>query len=110
MSGYSTVLKIRRLEKAAFELGFMFAYPKHRFGGTTEVEQIALKPRDDSAPIYSRDAEVFHGTIEDLEVWLRGVEWARDYDKMLKVSDSKKRERKEKDYANAQLLKTLKNA
>jgi hypothetical protein len=53
---------------------------------------VALKPRDeDAVPIYARDTEVFRGTLEELEVWLRGVEWARDYDRMLRISDDKKR-------------------
>jgi len=46
-------------------------------------------------PIYSRDAELFIGSIERLEDWLAGVQWARDYDMMLKVSDDKKRTRAE---------------
>jgi len=46
-------------------------------------------------PIYSRDAELFIGSIERLEDWLAGVQWARDYDMMLKVSDDKKRDRAE---------------
>ena len=36
-------------------------------------------------PIYSRDAEVFCGTLEQLDVWLRGVEWARNYDYLLRA-------------------------
>jgi hypothetical protein len=53
-------------------------------------------PKDpDALPIYSRDAELFIGSIERLENWLAGVQWARDYDMMLKVSDEKKRNRAE---------------
>lgn len=71
-------------------------------------DTVALKPKDaDSLPIYSRDAEVFVGSLTDLQYWLRGVEWARDYDRMIKVSDDKKRDRKEQDLRNRQLLKTL---
>jgi hypothetical protein len=67
-----------------------------------------LYPKQDSLPIYSRDAELFTGTIEQLEVWLRGLEWARDYDRMLlgKALD-KKRQRREQDHRNQQLLEHL---
>jgi len=108
MSGYNTVLRLRRLEQEATALGFMFAYPKHRYD--SEVDMVALKPRDaDAVPIYSRDAEVFCGTLDQLDVWLRGVEWARNYDMMLKVSDEKKRERREQDLRNSMMMQRLKN-
>ena len=108
MSGYNTILRMRRLEKEVTELGFMFAYPKHRFGD--EQDMVALRPLDsDAVPIYSRDAEIFCGTLEQLEVWLRGVEWARNYDMLLKVSDEKRRARQEQNIRNANLAKILKD-
>lgn len=108
MSGYQTILRVRRMEEEVAKLGFMFSYPKHRFGDETDM--VALKPRDsDAVPIYSRDAEIFCGTLEQLEVWLRGVEWARDYDRMLKVSDEKKRQRREQDERNRLMMQRLKN-
>lgn len=108
MSGYHTILRMRRLEEEVAKLGFMFAYPKHRFGD--EQDMVALKPRDsDAVPIYSRDAEIFCGTLEQLEVWLRGVEWARNYDMLLRVSDEKKRARKEQDERNRLMMQRIKN-
>lgn len=108
MSGYHTILRLRRLEEDVNKLGFMFAYPKHRFGD--EQDMVALKPRDsDAVPIYSRDAEIFCGTLEQLEVWLRGVQWARDYDMLLKVSDEKRRARKEQDQRNKLMMQRLKS-
>ena len=41
--------------------------------------------------------------------FMQGVVWARDYDQMLKISDVKKRERKEQDERNRQLVNILKN-
>lgn len=108
MSGYHTIVRMRRLEEEVAKLGFMFAYPKHRLGD--EQDMVALKPRDsDAVPIYSRDAEIFCGTLEQLEVWLRGVTWARDYDMLLKVSDEKRRARKEQDTRNRLMIQRLKN-
>ena len=91
MSGYQTILRIRRIEEAVTKLGFMLSNSKHGWDNSNP-DMIALKPRDDDAvPIYSRDAEIFRGTLEELEVWLRGVEWAREYDGHLRISDNKKR-------------------
>ena len=107
MSGYNTVLKIRRLEAECEGLGFMFAASRH--GSYLGNDVISLKPKDqDSLPVYSRDAEVFVGTVEELEIWLRGVEWARNYDRMLfGQKHDRNRERKEQDERNRQLMKML---
>jgi hypothetical protein len=68
-------------------------------------------PKDsDALPIYNREAELYVGTLEGLETWLHGVRWAREYDMMLKLSDEKKRARKEQDERNRILLKTLKDS
>lgn len=94
MSGYQSILALRRLEEQVDKLGFMFSYPKH--GNYNDIDMVALRPKDaDAVPIYCRDAEVFTGTLQDLAVWIRGVEWARQYDMMLKVSDEKRREKHE---------------
>jgi len=109
MSGYETVLKIRSLERECDELGLMFCQSK--FGGRQYGHDVlALKPKDqNSLPIYSRDAELFLGTIDQLEVWLRGIQWARQYDRMVfGVKHDKVRERKEQDERNRQLLTMIK--
>jgi hypothetical protein len=91
MSGYQTILRIRRIEETVAKLGFMLSNSRHGWDNSNP-DMVALKPRDDdSVPIYARDAEVFGGTLEELEVWLRGVEWAREYDRMLRISDNEKR-------------------
>jgi len=109
MNGYQAILRLRRLEEAVDKLGFMITAPKHG-SWSDELDQVGLKPKDvESVPIYARDAEVFCGTLDQLNVWLNGVQWARGYDMMLKVSDEKKRERKEQDVRNKQLMQILKN-
>lgn len=106
MSGYNFVLRLRRFEQEIDKLGFRMAHPKH---GYREHDAVALMPKDDNAlPIYARDAELFVGTIEQAEEWIRGIQWARDYDRMLRVSDEKKRSRKEQDERNRQLLRAFK--
>ena len=109
MAGWNTIEKIRRIERQIDELGFKFSKSKHS-DWSEDHGALSLVPKDaDALPIYCRDAELFVGSLETLEVWLRGVEWARDYDRMLKVSDVAKRERKEKDVRNQQLVKILKS-
>ena len=108
MSGWNTICQIRRLESQADKLGMQFAAYKYE---NTYGERVSLIPKDaDSLPIYTRDAQLFSGTLEGAEYFMQGVEWARDYDRM--VIDRKideKRERKEQDERNRILLRTLKD-
>ena len=107
MAGWNTICEMHRLEAEVDKLGFKMANARHSdmFG-----ELVSLIPKDANAlPIYSRDAEIFSGTLEALQYWLRGVTWARDYDGMIRLTDIKKRERKEQDERNHQLVKRLKN-
>ena len=107
MAGWNTIRQIRRLEAQADKLGMQFAAYKY---DNNYGENIALIPKDDNAlPIYTRDAQLFSGTLEGAEYFMQGVEWAREYDRM--VIDRKmdeKRERKEQDERNKQVVKILK--
>ena len=108
MSGWNTIERIRNVEKRIDELGFKFSKSKHS-DWSDDHGALSLKPKDpDALPIYSRDAELFIGSIERLEDWLAGVQWARDYDMMLKLSDDKKRAAAEQKERNRQLMRTLK--
>jgi len=108
MSGWNTIERIRNVEKRIDELGFKFAKSKHS-DWSDDHGALSLKPKDpDALPIYSRDAELFIGTVERLEDWLAGVRWAREYDSMLKLSDEKKRSAAEQKERNRQLMRTLK--
>jgi hypothetical protein len=92
MSGYNSILFLEKLRERCDALGFLMCYPK--FAGTGDL--ISVKPKDKSLPLYARDAELFTGTCEELEVWIRGITWARDYDAMLMgAKNNKKRALKE---------------
>ena len=108
MSGWNQIQQVRKLEQQADKLGMQFAAYKYE---NTYGERVSLIPKDaDSLPIYTRDAQLFSGTLEGAEYFMQGVEWARDYDRM--VIDRKmdeKRERKEQDERNRILLRTLKD-
>jgi hypothetical protein len=88
----------------------MLCHARHYHNDFGDV--VALKPKDqESVPVYSRDAEVFIGTIDDLEQWLRGVEWARKYDRMLFGNKHEaNRDKQEQKFRNKILIKTLKKA
>lgn len=109
MAGYNAVLSLRRLEAEVDKLGFMLCAPKHGNWGTADYDdRVAVKPKDaDSLPIYSRDAELFTGSLEQLRIWVQGVQWARQYDEMLKLSDEKKRTKKEDHERGRQLIAKL---
>lgn len=110
MSGYQAVLELRRLETDLDRLGLMLCNPKHGSWSNDQFgDRAGVKPKDAEAlPIYCRDAELFTGTLEQIKVWLVGVRWARDYDQMLRLSDEKKRTKKEEDYRHAEMLRQLK--
>lgn len=109
MAGYGLIIEIERFKEKCDQLGFRLGYSKHGYHKSQHGDVVSLYPKDDHAlPIFSRDAELFVGSIDDAEVWLRGIEWARDYDRMVmgKLND-KRRERKEQDYRNQELVRIL---
>lgn len=107
MSGWNTIRKIRLLEERADSLGLKFTAYKHddMYG-----ENVALVPKDsDALPIYARDAVMFAGSLEHADRFMQGVLWAREYDRMtIDRNLDKKRERKEQDERNKQMVKILK--
>lgn len=107
MSGYAMIRKVKYLEEECHKLGFMMCHARmynHEFG-----DVVALKARDDCLPVYSRDAELFVGTLHELERWLQGFHAARKYDSMLFGNKyDNQRDRKEQDVRNKQLLDIIK--
>jgi len=108
--GYQTIVRIERLKVECDKLGLRMCQTKYAMRIDSE-NLVAVVPKDsDSLPVYSRDTELFLGSLDELEVWLRGVNWARDYDrKLMGKTIDVKRERKEQDYRNEELVRILKN-
>lgn len=109
MAGYNLIRQIRSLEEECDKLGFVLCPSKYHYDKEFG-DVVAIQPKDqDSLPIYTRDAELFVGTINELARWIDGVKWARQYDGMLfgKKHDEK-RERKEQDVRNNTLVRILK--
>ena len=108
MSGWNTIQRIKRIEEQVDKLGFKFCKSKHS-DWTEDHGALSLVPKDhESLPIYSRDAELFVGSLERLEDWLAGVLWAREYDSMLKISDNDKRAKAEQKEKNRILMRMIK--
>lgn len=106
MTGYNSLLKIRRIEREIDEMGLRLGFPKY---GSREQDVVSLYPKDpESFPIYTRDAELFIGTLEQAEVWIEGVKWARNYDRMIGLSNDKKRAYRENLELQRQLMEKLK--
>ena len=106
--GWDEVQRMKRVEAKAEELGFKFSSGNYNYGSSNNISYICLKPKEGCLPHYSRDADIFIGTLEEINTWLAGVEWARGYEEMLKLSSDKKRSEKEQAERNRQLLRTIK--
>lgn len=108
MSGWEALQQMKKIEERANILGFKLA--RSRFNDH-HTDTVGLMPKDeDSLPPYSRDAELFNGTLHQVSMFLRGIEWARDYDFILNVSNPKKREQQEQKERNRQLAKAIKES
>lgn len=105
--GWNDLQRMKRVEARANALGFEFKSGDYTWGNDG-TDAIYVKPKDDLLPIYSRDATFFSGSIELIEHWLDGIEWARHYDEVLKLTNNKKRDTKEQQVRNQQLMKTIK--
>ena len=105
---WDDVQRMKRVEAKADELGFKFSSANYNYGNSNNISYICLKPKDDCLPHYSRDADIFIGTLEEINTWLTGVEWARGYEELLKLGNDKKRSEKEQVERNRQLLRTIK--
>ena len=110
MSGFELITRVKRLEETLHKMGMRWGHDKHGGAWSNDGfnDRIAVFPRDEELPVYARDAQLFSGTIEQLQAWIIGIEWARGYDMLNKVSDEKKRARKEQDRRNENLMRMVK--
>lgn len=105
--GWQTLQRVLRLDQNLKTIGMRlgnsrFAYDHDRFA--------VLPYRDDGAngvPVYSNDASIFNGDLQQVEAWVCGISWARDYDRMIKLSTKERRDRKEQDMRNQRLMTVL---
>lgn len=97
MSGYNTYTRFQRIEAQAKSLGFRLGRPPHHYNysSTEHGDMITLYPDDTALSIYSRDAEIWTGTFDGIELFLTGWAKAQQYDAMLRMTPYKRRERYE---------------
>ena len=105
-TNWNKLQQIERVVANANSLGFDLTVGRDTY--QRDGNLIYLVPLDDKFPHYSRGAEIFCGSIEDIELWLKGIEWARTYDMMLRISSDKKRDEREQVERNRQLMKMVK--
>jgi hypothetical protein len=110
MAGWDQIEQIRKLEQRADSLGMKFA--PYKYANDRVGNYVCLVPKDDEVlPIYTRDANLFTGTLENAESWMQGVMWARNYDRMVVDKNiEQKREKKESLLRQQNLLEMIKNS
>ncbi len=95
MSGYNTYTKYQRIEAQAKSLGFRLGRPGHHYSSRENGDMVSLYPDDTALPIYCRDAEIWTGTFDGIELFLTGWAKAQQYDAMLRLTDDKRRKQYE---------------
>jgi hypothetical protein len=115
--GIDMIERIDSARAVVDRLGFRMGKPPHYFPG--DIDTIALYPKDNCLPVYNRDAVLFTGNLSDLEQWIKGIDWARQYDSYLGVASEQRRaqyetkeiarqERAKYNKAKAETFETLK--
>jgi hypothetical protein len=113
MTTYDHYRAIKELERQADRLGFELGPADHHYGGT---QYMVLRPKsvEDTAveplPIFSRDASLFAGTIEELTANLTGWQRAFEYLQMVGAAPRKRIDKFEQNYRNRKLMDLLSKA
>ena len=82
--GMNMIERIDNVKILADFFGFRLGRtPYNSYGETENIDNIALYPKGDSLPPYSRDACLYTGNLNEVENFLDGIRWARQYDKMI---------------------------
>ena len=94
--GINMIERIDRVRDLVDRLGFRIGHsPYHAI---EDNDSLSLYAKADCLPIYARDAVLFTGTLADLEQWLSGVQWARQYDAYVNACSDKRRGQAEQKY------------
>lgn len=67
----------------------------------------AVYPNEEGVPFYARDAELFVGSLDEIQIWLLGIQWAVNYYRILGIDDGSKRVKIEHSERERQLLHAL---
>ena len=103
IAGFRDIYRLRLLEDKLKDFGLKLVSPRYQ----GDADKIALIPIDQELPVYSRNAEIFVGSFDEIENWFCGVLWCSSYYQMLKLVTPEKIARKEQDERNRQLVRSL---
>jgi hypothetical protein len=94
--GMNMIERIDQVRELADHYGFRLdKAPYNTYGVTDNIDNIALYPKDQSLPTYSRDACFFTGNLSELENFFEGIRWSRNYDQMIGAMSVQRREQYE---------------
>jgi hypothetical protein len=93
--GMDMIERIDRVRELAEFFGFRLGRRSHSGFGDSGLDVVALYPKEDRLPTYSRDACLFTGSLLDVENFLDGIRWARKYDNLIGATSDKRREQYE---------------
>lgn len=97
--GMNMIERIDSVRELADFFGFRLGRSPHSSFGDN-IDTIALYPKDNSLPTYSRDACLFTGNLNEVENFLDGIRWARQYDKMIgSCTDQRRKQFEDKEVA-----------
>ena len=105
MLDYTVYNQIKKFEVQAAKLGFKIV--PYKYSDSTKSQLISIMPVDEMYPIYARDAQIFTGTVEELQSFMHGMEWMKKYLTMVGATNEKTIDRKEKDWRNRELMKQM---
>ena len=91
--GMDMIERIDRVRELADYYGFRLSRtPYNSYGATDNIDNIALYPKDESLPVYSRDACLFTGNLNEVETFFEGLRWARTYDQIIGAMSVQRRQ------------------
>jgi hypothetical protein len=102
--GMHTYTRIKKIEETANKLGFFFK--EDSYGRGRDVFVLAVN--SDVLPAYRHGSEMFFGSVEEIESFLSGITWARQYDLLVGLKTDQRREKAEKRLRNEQLIHMIK--
>lgn len=101
--GMRTYSRIKKMEVDANRLGFVLKNDIYGSNGDT----FTLCANDEVLPSYRNGADLFKGDLDEVESFLVGIRWAREYDTLLGLKTTQRREKAEQRVRNQNLVKIL---
>lgn len=105
--GIRTYFRIKDAEEKANNLGFRFKSTEFEPG---DRDSFVLAADGDRLPAYRPNVPLFRGSLEEMESFLQGIEWARQYDSILELKTDQRRERAEQRLRNQALVNMIKES